>query len=476
MLFSSPAFLFAFLPGFLLAYFITPSKLRNLLLLTASLLFYFSSSGQMTLWLILSILLNYLLGRAIARLRGSSRKLVLAAGVALNLLPLFYYKYAAFAGMSVQNLFSLFGLPLRVPELHPVLPIGISFFTFQAISYIADIYMMRVAPARSLIDFGMYHACFPQLIAGPIVRYEEIAAEVHRRSVRLDDIYNGVVQFSFGLAKKVILADSMGSVADPLFGPHAGQLPPLVAWCAALAYSLQIYFDFSGYSDMAIGIGRVLGFHYPENFNQPYLSTSVTDFWRRWHMTLSRWFRDYLYIPVGGNRQGRMRTLLNLQLVFLLCGLWHGAGYTFVVWGLYHGALLTAERLLARPLALLRARSGGLVWSLAGWCYTSVAVMVGWVLFRSPTIAQAGPFLRSMFALHGWGNTRMLVPVLTADKAAILLVASIIAILPYRRLVEFSDRRYRFQPFTAGVSLLLAVLAITMMSVNGFNPFIYFRF
>ena len=296
------------------------------------------------------------------------------------------------------------------------LPIGISFFTFQALSYIADVYTKHCPAERSIVRFGMYHSLFPQLIAGPIVRYVEIRSEIAFRSVSLIEITEGMTRFVVGLAKKVIIADHAGQIADAIFGLDAAQLTPSTAWLGAIAYGIQILFDFAGYSDMAIGLGRLLGFHFPENFADPYLSRSVTEFWRRWNMTLSRWFRDYLYIPLGGNRKGPLRTYVNLVVVFFLCGLWHGAGYTFIAWGLFHGAFLAGERFVLHRWAIVPR-------GVLGQIYTLVAVTVGWVLFRSGSFAQATDFLKEMLFMEpngpGWAAAQLFLP---RDRAFYLLL------------------------------------------------------
>ena len=470
MLFSSPDFLFAFLPAFLAVYFAVPARLKNLVLMLASLFFYFTTSGQLTLILILSILVNWALARRMARASASASRLWLVAGLVLNLAPLLYYKYARFFLGTLHDVAASAGVQVALPDLHPILPIGISFFTFQAISYIADVHMRRVPPAQSLIDFGMYHACFPQLIAGPIVRYEEIEKQVHRRTHTIDDVYNGAVQFCFGLAKKAILADPMGVLADKAFSLPPGQLTAGAAWLGILAYTIQIYADFSGYSDMAIGLGRMLGFPYPENFDQPYRARSITEFWRRWHMTLSRWFRDYLYIPLGGNRAALPRVLFNLALVFFLCGLWHGAATTFVIWGLYHGALLVLERLLRRVLP------GARVPALLGWAYTILAVMTGWVLFRADTLAAAGQYYSAMFHPGTMALPPALATITTPDRQAYLALGIVVCLVPFRRLLAYPARRYEFGPASAALSLVAACIAVTLLSVNSFTPFIYFRF
>jgi alginate O-acetyltransferase complex protein AlgI len=469
MLFSAPDFLFGFLPIFLLAYTVVGPRLRNAVLFLASLLFYFSTSGEMTIVLALSVLINWALAIVLANEQGGRRRFWLVSGILINLLPLIYYKYAQFFLGALHDGFAAVGWHVWLPQIDPPLPIGISFFTFQALSYIADIAMNRVRPARSLIDFGMYHSCFPQLIAGPIVRYEEIADQVAHRRHKLEDIHNGVVQFCFGLGKKVILADSTGRVADAVFSLPDGGRGFLGAWIGIAAYTMQIYFDFSGYSDMAIGLGRMLGFHYPENFNQPYLSRSVTEFWRRWHMTLSRWFRDYVYVPLGGNRHGLVRTLTNLVMVFFLCGLWHGAAYTFVVWGLLHGALLMIER-LGRHFTDWRPPAA------IGWAYMLLAIMLTWVFFRAETLTKAMSYLRDLLHPGGFDLPMALRSTLTEDKICFSVLAFLFALLPFRRFVRFVDHRYQFGPALSVASLGVALLAIVMMAGKGFYPFIYFRF
>ena len=469
MLFSSPEFLFGFLPLFLILYSCAYRGGRNLILFLFSLLFYFMTSAEMTLILIFSVLFNYVIALAVENSTENRRKSWLVLGIIANLAPLLYYKYAHFAAQSIQDCAQALGVTLKIPEINPPLPIGISFFTFQAISYVVDIYLGRVAAARNVIDFGMYHSCFPQLIAGPIVRYEEIEPQVHSRHYTLSDVQNGVVRFCFGLGKKVILADNMGIVADHVFKVPAAALDPALAWIGIIGYTLQIYFDFSGYSDMAIGLGRILGFPYPENFDQPYRSLSVTEFWRRWHMTLSRWFRDYLYIPLGGNRAGAGRTLLNLLLVFFLCGLWHGAAYTFVIWGLYHGTLLTAERLLRHwPKPMLP--------DIVRWAYTMIVVMISWVFFRSGSLGSAMSFIATMFDVRHLALSQSVIATLTSDKLTYMALAIVVALAPFRRLASFANGRHEFGFGLSALSIAVAVFSCVLMSVNGFSPFIYFKF
>ena len=470
MLFNSPDFLFFFLPIFLAFYYILGRAFSNSILLIASLAFYFVTSGELTFILLLSVVFNWALSLRLVQVKKQSgRHWLLIIGLVVNIAPLLYYKYAVFFLGALNDAFAFFGLPLDLPAIHPPLPIGISFFTFQAVSYIVDIARSRIAPARRLVDFGMYHSCFPQLVAGPIVRYEEIATEVVSRKLLLYDIHNGIVQFCFGLGKKVVLADTVGRIADAAFLLPDGGRGFLAAWLGIVAYSLQIYFDFSGYSDMAIGLGRMLGFHFPENFDQPYLSRSVTEFWRRWHLTLSHWFRDYVYIPLGGNRCGMLSTLRNLLIVFFLCGLWHGAAYTFVIWGLLHGGLLIAER-VGRSLTKLRPLAS------FSWGYTIVAVMCAWVFFRADTPTKAVHYLADMISVQNFNLPDEMLSDLTPDRILFFMVAIIMAITPYQRFFHFNEARYAFGAGASIASLIVAVYATIMLSVNGFSPFIYFRF
>lgn len=470
MLFNSPEFLFVFLPLFLFLYFLTPRAGKNAVLLASSLFFYFTTSGELTTVLIISIICNYLIALLLEKTSGIKKRLFFMTGIIINLLPLLYYKYSTFFLSATNDALTSIGWQVTLPQLNPILPIGISFFTFQAISYISDIYMGRVKSARNIIDFGMYHACFPQLIAGPIVRYEEIEHTVRRRDHRIDDIYNGIVQFCFGLGKKVIIADNMASVVAQVFHFTPSQLTCSYAWIGIIAYTLQIYFDFSGYSDMAIGLGRILGFHYPVNFNQPYRATSVTDFWRRWHMTLSRWFKDYVYIGLGGNRHGLLRTLLNLTLVFFLCGLWHGAAYTFIAWGLYHGSLLMMER-LARSYTQIH------IPVYISWPYTMIAVMVGWVFFRADNLSYALAYIRTMFSFTKvMDQTTPILYSLSSDKITYMALGILICLIPYQLFINDNKNQYFFNPAMSFFSLFVVLTGIVMMSVNGFSPFIYFKF
>ena len=470
MVFSSNLFVFGFMPVFFAVYYLTPRPAKNALVLLVSLGFYEFGAGSVVLVLIASIVLNYTAGLAIETSGGRWRWLFFWSAVTVNVLGLFYYKYLGFAWGIADAVTdgALAHAGFAAPDV--VLPIGISFFTFQAVSYIADVYTGHTPAERSFIRFGMYHSLFPQLIAGPIVRYVEIRREIGSRAVSLAEITDGLTRFAIGLAKKTIIADHAGLIADQVFGCDSAHLTPALAWLGAVAYGIQILFDFSGYSDMAIGLGRLLGFHFPENFADPYLSRNMTEFWRRWHMTLSRWFRDYLYIPLGGNREGALRTYANLVVVFFLCGLWHGAGYTFVAWGLYHGAFLAGERYVLHRWAL--APRG-----IPGQVYTLCAVTVGWVLFRSTTMTQAGLFLREMFLLETPGSSAAdVVRFLPADRAGCLAAGIVLAVVPVRKLFAFPDSNIAGLVLRRVATLLLFVYSAALLSEGTFNPFIYFRF
>jgi alginate O-acetyltransferase complex protein AlgI len=469
MAFSSNFFIFAYLPVVLLIYFSSPGWLKNFVLLIASMAFYAFDVGPLIWLLIVSIVLNHFAGHAIARRSGTARRAIFGTAVAINLGFLLYYKYAAFLWSAAAPVLSLTGLSIGKPPVID-LPIGISFFTFQAISYIADVYTKRIVPARRLIDFGAYHSLFPQLIAGPIVRYVEIEQELYQNRGSLDGVADGLFRFCIGLGKKLILADTMGGLADSVFALPGNELTMAIAWVGVIAYTLQIYYDFSGYSDMAIGLGQILGFRFPENFNQPYRAQSITEFWRRWHMTLSRWFRDYLYIPLGGNRLGPEITYRNLFVVFFLCGLWHGAGYTFVFWGLYHGFWLAAERMYVTHVGPLP--SGAMA-----WVRTFLIVIIGWVFFRSNSIEQAFHFLSTMTGLSsGMVVYYDLAWFLAPRNVFFILCGLSFALFPFERFSMRLDGSALQMNFKATIAVVILFYAVAMLQVNSFNPFIYFRF
>ena len=457
MVFSSAEFLFLFLPCTLLIYYnpvFRGRKFRNVFLLLVSLFFYAWGEQVYVLLLLASIAVNWWLGRRVEPGK-SRRRFFLWTAVVVNLLGLFVFKYLGFV---CRNLAAL-GLP--VPEVELALPIGISFYTFQAMSYVVDVYRGRSPAQRSVLDVGLYVAFFPQLIAGPIVRYETIAAEIHGRQESWDDFCAGVPRVIQGLGKKVILANNMAIIADASFDYLTALSVPM-AWLGAVAYALQIYFDFSGYSDMAIGLGRMFGFHFLENFDRPYLAVSVTDFWRRWHISLSTWFRDYVYIPLGGNRVGPRRHLLNLLAVWLLTGIWHGADWAFIFWGLGYFLLLMAEKYghIDRKLGFLR-RPWTLFW-----------VLMLWVLFRAEDLGKAGQYFAAMFT-GGRGDWRDFTYYFSNMKA--YLAAAVVCCLPLEGLWKKLPEAWRDRAASAGTVALMLVL-VTYVVGSTYNPFIYFNF
>lgn len=479
MVFSSIIFACYFLPAFFLLYWLLPFK--NTCILVASLIFYaWSEPGNLAI-LVPFILLNWGFGVTIAASTATVRRVVFVAGVVLDLGFMLYFKYLGFLVQQVNDVLRLLNGP-PMPAYDVVLPLGISFFVFQGISYLADIYRGDVKAQRNLITFAAYKAMFPQLIAGPIVRYRQVARKFAQRRVTLLRLHTGVAMFITGLAQKTLVANIVAQPANDLFALPPDQLTAAAAWFGVICYTLQIYFDFAGYSNMAIGMGHMMGFTFPANFNLPYASRSVTEFWRRWHMTLSSWFRDYVYIPLGGNRCGRLRTYANLLAVFLLCGFWHGANWTFAAWGLWHGLFLTIERmglssLLARCPAVFRH------------VYTMVAVMTGWVLFRADTIEGAGGFLTAMFgAGHGTGTDLPIGQYATPSVLTAIMIGCVCAVTP-RPGARSLARRLRplmgGSRIVAGVTtdlmlgvllLCMLVLSLATLAAGSFNPFIYFRF
>ena len=489
MVFSSPSFLFVFLPLAAALYFaVRGMAAKNLVLLALSLAFYAWGEPVMVLVMLGSIGFNYLAARAIDRREGRARRLALGAAVAVNLLALAVFKYADFIAGNLEALLHALAGPglglkrgqialphIALPHIalpHIALPLGISFFTFHALSYLIDVYRRRFAANASLRQIALYIAFFPQLIAGPIVRYRTIARRLALRRHSWGRASAGLRLVVIGLAMKVLIADPMAPVAEAVFDQAAAP-GLLAAWTGTLAYTLQIYFDFAGYSLMAIGMGVAFGFSLPRNFDRPYRSRSITEFWRRWHMTLSAWFRDYLYIPLGGNRGGAFNTYRNLVVVFLLCGLWHGASWTFVLWGLWHGLFLVLERAgLRRVLARLPA--------VIGWAYALLAVMLGWVLFRAPSLAAAAQVWRGMIGLNGGPATlgpdlaRVWTPGLPW-LMALGLGLSVFGLEPLRRTPLAGAGRLGGLLDGAAVCALLA-LCILAVAGGGYSPFLYYRF
>src|SRR5687768_142543 len=476
MIFASPVFLALFLPLALAAYYAAPRSSRNGVLLASSVVFYAWGEAAFVPLIAASAVFNWAMGLAIERTSDRrARKRVLAAAVIVNLALLAVFKYANFASETLAQVLAAFGA--AVPTLAPIaLPLGISFFTFHAISYVVDVYRGNAAAARRLSDFALYLLAFPQLIAGPIIRWRDIAQQVRAREERLADFAWGVRRFILGLGKKLLVANTLGETADRVFGLPADQLTTPLAWLGLLCYSLQIYFDFSGYSDMAIGLMRMFGFRILENFNYPYISRSIREFWRRWHISLSNWFRDYLYIPLGGNHVSPVHAYRNLVIVFLLCGLWHGASWPFVLWGAWHGVFLVIER-AGLGAFLDRHRVLAHVYALA-------VVAGAWVLFRCDTLAQAAGYYAALF---GAGSTQSNMPFASVvdPLLVVTLVVGVIGAMPVARLAArmrsettLRGKSAEFCLLSADVAWLAVVLALCSLQLAGstYNPFIYFRF
>ena len=466
MVFSSTIFLCVYLPLVLLGYYICPKKGRNLFLLIASLVFYAWGEPKYVFLMIFSILVNYIFGRLMDKHRENKKrlKLMLVLSVVIDLGLLSVFKYTDFV---ITNINAIFGSSFDL--LNIALPIGISFYTFQAMSYTIDVYRNDVRVQKNLIDFGMYITMFPQLIAGPIVRYADVQDQLAERSVTTADFSEGVMRFVVGLGKKVLLANQMGAVWSDIYA-LGGDVSTLMAWTGAIAYTFQIYFDFSGYSDMAIGLGRMFGFKFPENFRYPYQSVSITDFWRRWHITLSTWFKEYLYIPLGGNRRGLARQALNLLIVWSLTGFWHGAGWNFVMWGLYYFVILFIEKLF-----LLKALDK--LPKFFRHVYALVLIIIGWVIFASDDVSVLLPYLGSMFGANGAIGGMDVYTLLT--KAVLLIICCIASTeLPKKLFLSAAGAMNEKAAFTLKSVLMIALLALSMILLIGdsYNPFLYFRF
>lgn len=466
MVFSSTIFLCVYLPLVLLGYYICPKKGRNLFLLIVSLVFYAWGEPKYVFLMIFSILVNYIFGRLMDKNRGRQKrmKLLLVLSVVIDLGLLSVFKYTDFI---ITNVNAIFGSSFDL--LNIALPIGISFYTFQAMSYTIDVYRDDVRVQKNLIDFGMYITMFPQLIAGPIVRYADVQDQLAERSVTTADFSEGVMRFVVGLGKKVLLANQMGAVWSEIYA-LGGDVSALMAWTGAIAYTFQIYFDFSGYSDMAIGLGRMFGFKFPENFRYPYQSVSITDFWRRWHITLSTWFKEYLYIPLGGNRCGLARQALNLLIVWSLTGFWHGAGWNFVMWGLYYFVILFIEKLF-----LLKALDK--LPKLFRHVYALLLIVIGWVIFASDDVGVLLPYLGSMFGANGAVGGMDVYTLFT--KAVLIIICCVASTeLPKRLFLSATGAMNEKAAFTIKSVMTIALLALSMILLIGdsYNPFLYFRF
>ncbi|TCO58024.1 MBOAT family O-acyltransferase [Actinocrispum wychmicini] len=477
MSFASPLFLWFFTPVVLAAVLLCPRSWRNGIIAVASLFFYAVAAGADTWLLLVAMVVNYSVGPFLEpdqwdrRAAGRRRLLIMAVSVDLGLLVI--WKYAGFATEQLDALAQVFGGDF--PVTHLILPVGISFYTFHHISYVVDVYRGERHALRNPVSFITYIAMFPQLIAGPIVRYREISDQLPQvRSHRLDDIASGFPRFALGLCKKAIIADSLSPFVTACFATPSDQMTFAMAWLGAIGYTLQLYFDFSGYSDMAIGLGRMLGFRLPENFARPYSSVTITEFWRRWHMSLSRWFRDYVYIPLGGNRHGAGKTYRNLCVVFVLTGFWHGANWTFLVWGLFHGALLIIER----GFHLDDAPSGTRA-RIARRALTMFLVVIGWVFFKSADLSSALAMVGHMFLPDFDGLSDTVVTALTNQRLVIMLAALAILFMPAQPVTGPLLESSRSTPATVlriGVMTVGIVYAAVLIASGTFSPFLYYQF
>ena len=461
MLFSSLTFLLAFLPLVLVLYYVNNNRVyRNIILLISSLIFYSWGEPRTIIIMIITIIVNYVMAIMIEE-KEKYRKLLFIVTCIFNIGILFFFKYFNFFVNDV--------LMLKNVTLNIILPIGISFYTFQILSYVIDVYKKEVVAQRSIINLGAYVTMFPQLIAGPIVRYQTIAKELTERKEHVDDITEGLRRFIIGLGKKIIIANQMAIIADTVYITiPLHDLNTMFAWIGTIAFALQIYYDFSGYSDMAIGLGKMFGFHFVENFNYPYIATSITDFWRRWHISLSSWFRDYVYIPLGGSRCSKARWMLNIMIVWSLTGLWHGASYNFVLWGLYYGVLLMMEKLFFKKyLDKLRG---------INYIITMLIVLVGWVFFNSSSVDQIIYMIRNLFGFNGSFSLILL----NNQGILYLLPYMLIAIIgmgPWinQLFIKIRNNTIGFTIYDIYLVVILVVCLIFLIN-NSYNPFIYFRF
>lgn len=475
MLFSSPIFLFLFLPTTLLLYYLAPKRFKNVILLFLSLAFYTWGEKELVALILLSTLIDYSSGLIISN---GYRKTGLALSIVFNLSLLFYFKYSSFIFNNLSNILEALNISNSFANTFNsvVLPIGISFYTFQTMSYTIDVYRGNVKATKNLINFATYVTLFPQLIAGPIVRYAQIENELKNRKTSINLFADGVERFIIGLAKKMIIANNCAFIADAAFNIPSNESSALIAWLGVIAYSFQIYFDFSGYSDMAIGLGKMFGFNFPENFNYPYISKSIREFWRRWHITLSNWFKDYLYISLGGNRKGNTRTYLNLLIVFLLTGLWHGASWNFIIWGLFHGCFLVLERI---GFSRVLNRTPKYISHI----YTLLVIIFGWVFFRSNSFSEAINYIKTMFSFNSKINFEYLDYYLSKDIIFILILALFLSTPIYKKYrnyiitLQIKSNSLRFGKAINIITLtILLVISYFYIATDAYNPFIYFRF
>lgn len=469
MVFSSMFFLWCFLPIILVLYFISNNRFKNIILLIGSLIFYAWGEPKYIILMLFSILINYIIGLLIDKFQ-NRKKGILILGILVNLGLLGYFKYFNFGIDIINRLFTNEALQAKTI----ILPIGISFYTFQILSYIIDLYRGKTKVQKNILNLALYVSFFPQLIAGPIVKYKDIEEQINKRKVTIDLFADGIRRFVYGLSKKVILANNLAFITDSILKNNVETLNTPIVWLAAITYTLQIYFDFSGYSDMAIGLGKMFGFDFPENFNLPYISQSITEFWRRWHISLSTWFKEYLYIPLGGNRKGKIRQYINLIIVFFATGLWHGASFNFIAWGLYYGAFLIVEKMFL--LKILKNNKLKFINSI----YTLLVVIVGWVLFRANGLMHALELIKLMFSFD-FKTIYVLLPTYINLRIIYIIALAILFSGPlqvvakklknYNKVVSIYQSKLEFV-----IIGFLMLACISELAASSYNPFIYFRF
>ena len=470
MLFSSLTFLFGFLPILLIIYFIVKNRnIRNLILLLFSLVFYAWGEPKYIILMLITITVVYLFGIIIDKFdiekKYKEKKISLLLCIIVVIGNLIFFKYTNFL---LDNLRNIFGFNIK--NLNIVLPIGISFYTFQILSYIIDLYNKKIKVQKNILSLALYVSLFPQLIAGPIVRYETIENEINNRKETLEDIIKGIKRFIIGLSKKVIIANNMAMLADLIFNNHNNSYGTSIIWLGVLAYTLQIYFDFSGYSDMAIGLGNVFGFHFLENFNYPYISKSVTEFWRRWHISLSTWFRDYIYIPLGGNRVSKIKWIRNIFIVWTLTGLWHGAAWNFIIWGLYYGILLLLEKLYLNKLLDKLPK-------IINYIYTIIIIMIGWMIFRANSLNEILLFIKTMFIYHKTDWVTIISENLSTFNSLLFIIPAIIFSFPVINIIKDKYGNKTVYIIIGNIILIgLFRICILYLTSSSYNPFIYFRF
>ncbi len=473
MVFSSLIFLFIFLPVFFAGYYLTPNKYKNITALLGSYFFYAWGAPKFVVILFFSSVFDYILSQKIIS-KSTSKKTWLTISLVMNIGLLAYFKYANFFVDQINLVLSVFGSS-SIFWTKIVLPIGISFFVFQKISYVVDVYRGKEKPADHLVDFLLYVALFPQLIAGPIVRYHDIAKQLKQRVHSIEMVHQGIFRFTVGLSKKVLIANPMGTIADSIFALSILEVTSVQSWIAILAYTFQIYFDFSGYSDMAIGLGKMMGFNFLENFNAPYISKSISEFWTRWHISLSRFMREYVYIPLGGNRISNARTYINLWTVFLISGIWHGANWTYIVWGAYHGFFIMLDKMLYK-----KNKQRSIIFIPI----TFFIVMIGWVFFRSPDITYALQFIGVLFSyktIHDISGGILMGDLISNRSIIVFITAIFFSFISYFKFVKkiikvIKQKKNIYTFYQSSLIFILLFFSVISLMNSTFNPFIYFQF